>query len=380
MPNRGDVRISEITGNRLRYTGSHWRPLCSVLTCNNLRAKKGYCKSHLETEEVIEKEKVINRKIPSQEIKDYYISLIKKPEKVVPTPENPKKGDLIIKKTGRLHVFNGNRWISCCVIENCKKQATISIFCITHYNELIKNDIVIKDDEQQCVGCNNIFTLEFFTRDNEIYKQCNNCRDVNRENSVHKHNKRRRIYIQLKIDLGGICLECGITDLEILEFDHIDPKTKLCRVYDAPSIAKMKEEAKKCELRCRRCHQMRSQNQHKDRRKTKDELSQTYGAKYQREYLDKLRKYVSDEKIKIGSCQECGWFDENYLSCLDFDHIDSTKKFKNICELIGQYTRIEILEKEIKKCRLLCKNCHQKHTNRQQDFVIVQLYEEMNKL
>lgn len=380
MPDKGDIKVSDISGNRQKYNGKEWKPLCNILTCNNFRSVKGYCISHSKSEEIIKKEKSINRKIPSEEIKNYYISLVKKPDKVNIIPKNPKKGDYIIKKTGRLHIYNGKRWVSCCVINDCKKQITISIFCTKHYNKLIKNSIKVNDNEKQCSSCNNIFNLDVFKDDNTFYKQCNKCRELGKNNSIICHNKRRLIYIQLKIDLGGRCIKCNITDLEILEFDHIDPKTKISRVYDCSSISKMKEEAYKCQLLCRRCHQMRSEDQHKERRKSKEEQSQSYGAIYQRNHYIKVRKYISDVKIKIGSCQLCGWFDKNYLSCLDFDHINPDNKYKNICELVRYQARIKTIQEEIKKCRLICKNCHLKHTNRQQGFVIVKLYEEMNTI
>jgi len=54
--------------------------------------------------------------------------------------------------------------------------------------------------------------------------------------------------------LGGRCVRCGSTDE--LEFDHIDPETKVFAVGSDMSRAwdKLVEEALKCQLLCRECH------------------------------------------------------------------------------------------------------------------------------
>jgi 5-methylcytosine-specific restriction endonuclease McrA len=53
--------------------------------------------------------------------------------------------------------------------------------------------------------------------------------------------------------LGGQCVRCGSTDE--LEFDHIDPETKVFAVGSDMSRAwdKLVEEALKCQLLCREC-------------------------------------------------------------------------------------------------------------------------------
>jgi hypothetical protein len=54
--------------------------------------------------------------------------------------------------------------------------------------------------------------------------------------------------------LGGKCVRCGAT--EDLEFDHIDPSTKIFAVCADLSKAWeiLVEEAAKCQLLCRSCH------------------------------------------------------------------------------------------------------------------------------
>lgn len=54
--------------------------------------------------------------------------------------------------------------------------------------------------------------------------------------------------------LGGKCLECGTT--EDLEFDHIDPSTKVCSVAKASSFSEQRfwAEVDKCQLLCHTHH------------------------------------------------------------------------------------------------------------------------------
>ena len=54
--------------------------------------------------------------------------------------------------------------------------------------------------------------------------------------------------------LGGQCVRCGAT--ERLEFDHIDPATKVNSIaqMSSASEAKFWAEVKKCQLLCKPCH------------------------------------------------------------------------------------------------------------------------------
>lgn len=54
-------------------------------------------------------------------------------------------------------------------------------------------------------------------------------------------------------------MDCGNTDIRVLEFDHVTDKKvagvgRLAR--DAASLATLETEIAKCEVRCRNCHQI----------------------------------------------------------------------------------------------------------------------------
>lgn len=63
--------------------------------------------------------------------------------------------------------------------------------------------------------------------------------------------------MQLKAYKGSVCERCGLKDIEILQFHHINPENKkfnLSESYNIISYDALKIEADKCELLCPNCH------------------------------------------------------------------------------------------------------------------------------
>ena len=76
--------------------------------------------------------------------------------------------------------------------------------------------------------------------------------------------------------------------------------------------------------------------------------------------MKRIYKIKSDLIIKLGGkCKICGLeFDGNCTSVFDFHHKNPKKKLFNInnCSL-NKYSLAQIYS-EVKKCELLCANCH----------------------
>lgn len=57
------------------------------------------------------------------------------------------------------------------------------------------------------------------------------------------------------------CVDCGETDVLVLEFDHKDPGTKTYSISDlirrASALTRIKNEIDKCDVRCANCHRRR---------------------------------------------------------------------------------------------------------------------------
>jgi hypothetical protein len=97
---------------------------------------------------------------------------------------------------------------------------------------------------------------------------------------------------------------------------------------------------------CRDCERKRLRGYYKE---NKDKLRD-----YSRERKKKLREWLSELKAVL-ACP-CG---ESHPACLDFHHRDPKEKEVGIAKLIRAGGR-EAIERELKKCEVLCANCHRK--------------------
>ena len=179
---------------------------------------------------------------------------------------------------------------------------------------------------------------------------CIKC-DKNTYEDIHQfmHN--------IKKEMGGKCVHCNETNLLVLEFDHLyDKKYNISNIH---SKLKIEEEAKKCQLLCVHCHNLKSFKDSRALLKTENISSNT-----------KLRrmnnKLVVNIKLNIGCCQnvECNRIitDTNHMG-FHFDHLDPSKKLNGISYLINGTCSSEItILTEIEKCQLLCANCHRLRT------------------
>jgi len=94
---------------------------------------------------------------------------------------------------------------------------------------------------------------------------------------------------------------------------------------------------------------------------TKEEAEKTKKAKRRerrKKQIAKVKRFISNYK-KNHCCIECG---ENDPACLVFHHVDPALKEKSISKLYK--SGIRKVKDEIKKCIVLCANCHMKLHNK----------------
>lgn len=170
---------------------------------------------------------------------------------------------------------------------------------------------------------------------------CSTCREY----MFQRNDKIANHYLNIKME-SGPCIDCGNDDIRVLEFDHVDRDTKRFNVSNCGSIKKLEEEMKKCVLRCGICH----------RKRTKIQCNHGIGI------LRRGKIHIDNIKKDIGSCAHCGWYDDECLEALEFDHIDPNTKKNSISTMVANSESIENIDIEIQKCQLLCVNCHKLKT------------------
>jgi len=91
-----------------------------------------------------------------------------------------------------------------------------------------------------------------------------------------------------------------------------------------------------------------------------------YIRKHYRENLDYYKQKAKESEIRFKkwwkeykSAFSCIVCDESYSACIEFHHLDPTKKEANIGTLAGSFSR-RAIRKEMKKCVSVCANCHRK--------------------
>lgn len=82
---------------------------------------------------------------------------------------------------------------------------------------------------------------------------------------------------------------------------------------------------------------------------------QAINAKWQQSQIDWLREFKKTLK-----CSRCP---EDHPACLQFHHMDPTKKDLAVSNAVRSWSRKRLLA-EIEKCEVLCANCHAKEHHR----------------
>jgi hypothetical protein len=172
------------------------------------------------------------------------------------------------------------------------------------------------------------------------------------------------------------CLDCGTRDFAVLELDHRDPQRKrddVSNLVRAPhSWATVAKEIAKCDVVCANCHRKRTAR-HFGWRKLLglEELvlpalpkRGTPGYERIKNARNVLRRRHRSRAhlmayLREHPCVLCGEADPVVL---DFDHLrDKVWEVTNLARY-GGWSR---LLAEIEKCRVLCANCHRRHTAQQ---------------
>ena len=75
-----------------------------------------------------------------------------------------------------------------------------------------------------------------------------------------------------------------------------------------------------------------------------------------------INRQLIIEFLLVNPCSVC---DEADIRCLEFDHIDKSTKRDSISRMLSSGLTWNVIRNEIRKCRVLCSNCHRKRTSKQ---------------
>ena len=269
-----------------------------------------------------------------------------------------------------------------------------------------------------CVICKKKKKLINFVRNHEHRNKCKNCHKIkqrkNRQENpekgkiYYKNIKRKNLEIIKKIKENTPCNKCGkIYPIYVMDFHHINMTEKIKNIssmYSCPN--QIEKEIEKCEILCANCHREETQSNIKNidvykNRVYKDKiediaisaasktkickkcgitkniinftllktgkphsyckqclrtLNTEYGqSRKLKQQFRQSKQYIIDQKDNK-PCTDCKQIFRYWA--LDFDHIED--KYKSINTL--QNRQLDLIKQEIKKCELLCANCHRIRT------------------
>lgn len=151
--------------------------------------------------------------------------------------------------------------------------------------------------------------------------------------------------------LSSGCSACGFNELaEALVFHHLDKSTKLHNVSKMglwPDDLVVKE-IEKCVILCENCHRELHAGLRGGIKKNPRKLS---------EYKNRL---FSLRVRRLLGCSRCGHHGDGVA--IDFHHVNDDKS-KNVAYLCCGSR--EKLKAEMRKCILLCANCHKRETHKE---------------
>jgi hypothetical protein len=234
---------------------------------------------------------------------------------------------------------------------------------------------------------------------------CSSCRETH--NKLTGPQKAcRDFWIELRREAcerhGGCmnpeCREKGPDAWQVLEADHLEPEKKIHKLSGWAwwscngGPAAMRAEAAKVQWLCSFCHRLEKTSTAANRcgdpslmpagkRSGTEEEVRQYDAKHNAKVVYPKQKCVDVEKLRRGCCLTCDReVTPATVFAFDFDHRNPETKLIGEGTLAGEDGGVaglvcnhakraaldqirDVLDAEMAKCDLLCRNCHHRKTN-----------------
>ena len=125
--------------------------------------------------------------------------------------------------------------------------------------------------------------------------------------------------------------------------------TKKCgKCKEIKKISEFNKKGKSYQYLCKDCNKFNLKQHYKNNKPkylVKNKLRKKKCIKWWKEFKSQF------------ICTRCG---ESHQACIDFHHINKNNKKYNIAHMVGRGLSIERIKIELKKCIVLCANCHRK--------------------
>jgi hypothetical protein len=170
--------------------------------------------------------------------------------------------------------------------------------------------------------------------------------------------RRRRVAAARRFITGFLarhpCVDCGESDVRVLDFDHVGDKSALVSALVAWGAPRRRIEAEiaQCEVRCANCHRRVTARRAGWSRLAGDVDDPRRG------FSAPVRRNLryAHEVLARGCCADCGEAD---MLVLEFDHVGT--KRGQISRMVWNVS-LGTLVAEIAECEVRCCNCHRRAT------------------
>lgn len=138
-----------------------------------------------------------------------------------------------------------------------------------------------------CKSCHSEYTKQHYKDKKSYYKEK---AKLSREKIMSANKMLVRGFL-----MENPCIDCGCPDIEVLQFDHRDEKTKeytIANIYHLSQDKLLKEMAK-CDVRCANCHTKRTRRQFGHWRVGKLDVDFILGSSVlvTEEYIEKMKTW-----------------------------------------------------------------------------------------
>ena len=240
---------------------------------------------------------------------------------------------------------------------DCHRWLPIESFAYKH--------IALGTRQSRCRACQSVRSREHYQRHSASY-----LRRAKTNNKRVRIENRHRLHEFLAAQR---CLDCGTADFAVLEFDHRDPSVKVADVSTLVrkvcAWSRVQAEIDRCDVVCANCHRRRTARQFGwyklghpkplelpalPKRGT-PEYERTKSVRSGQARRRRNRLFIWNY-LQANPCALCG---ETDPVVLEFDHL--SEKDRDIGWLMPT-SCVTSIRRELQKCRVLCANCHRRHT------------------